>query len=158
MDTVGSPKKRIRDVDEIRLMPACAETPYSSESDLDKIIRKAEYYITTCYGHKLEEGVECNNRRAFQRSFSEDDSSLETDNLKDLLRTEISPARLKKLEDSLLSGILLASFSASLDPGQLAISLARASPSEESSIKFRQLSRPIFLELAPSIRLLSLAT
>ena len=104
MDVMCSPKKSNREENEIRPMPACSETRYDSDSDIAAIIEKAELYINTCYGHKLEEGVECNNHRAFKRSFSLDENSLEKDNLKDFLRTEISPAQLKMQEDSILSG------------------------------------------------------
>jgi len=98
-------RKPCREEDEIRSIPACVETPFSSESDIDKIIEKAELYITTCYSHKLEEGAESNNHRTFLRSDSQNDNSLDKDGLKDFLRTEISPAQLQKQETSLLPGM-----------------------------------------------------
>ena len=92
-------RKCSREEDEI---PACADTPYNSESDIADIIREAERYIEVQYCRKLEEGVECNNRLALKRSFSQDDDICPDKG--GFLRTEISTAQLKKQEGSLIAG------------------------------------------------------
>ena len=101
MDEIFS-RKCSQEEDEIRPMPVCAKTPYSLESDIADIIGQAEQYINTLYGHKLEEGVECNNRRVLGRSISRDDDICPDKG--GVLRTEISAAQLKKQEGSLIAG------------------------------------------------------